>query len=211
MFYFLSLYMQDVLGYSALKTGVGYLAIAGSIIVAAGAAQSLIGQVPESRIVMTVGMGLAACGLIYFAQIKPDGTYVGTLLPGFLLAGVGLGLSFVPVTIGAMSGVVPNEAGVASGLITTTQQIGGALGVAVLSTIAVSATTRFIGAHGQTANVMTNALDHGFSVAFWFGAVFAGIGCLVAYFGMDRTRITGTFPSQPEIEERPTAVEPLSQ
>ncbi len=209
MFYFLSLYMQEVLGYSALKTGVGYLAIAVSIIVAAGAAQSLVAKFGV-RIVMTVGMGLAACGLIYFAQIKPDGTYLGTLLPGFLLAGVGLGLSFVPVTIGAMSGVVPNEAGVASGLITTTQQIGGALGVAVLSTIAVSATTRFIGAHGQTANVMTNALNHGFSVAFWFGAVFAGIGCLVAYFGMDRTRITGTFPTQPEIEERPTAVEPLS-
>ena len=149
MFYFLSLYMQQVLGYSALRTGVGYLAIAGSIIVAAGAAQSLVAKFGV-RLVMTMGMALAAGGLIYFAQISPHGTYLGTLLPGFLLAGVGLGLSFVPVTIGAMSGVVPNEAGVASGLITTTQQIGGALGVAVLSTIAVSATTRFIGAHGQS-------------------------------------------------------------
>ncbi len=209
MFYFLSLYMQEVLGYSALKTGIGYLAIAISIIVAAGAAQSLVAKLGV-RLVMTVGMGLAACGLIYFAQISPDGTYVGTLLPGFLLAGVGLGLSFVPVTIGAMSGVVPNEAGVASGLITTTQQIGGALGVAVLSTIAVSATTRFIGAHGQSARVMTNALNHGFSVAFWFGALFAGIGCLIAYFGMDKTRIAAELPSQPVIEERPAQVEPSS-
>ena len=209
MFYFLSLYMQQVLGYSALKTGVGYLAIAGSIIVAAGAAQSLVAKFGV-RLVMTVGMGLAAGGLVYFAQISPHGTYVGTLLPGFLLAGVGLGLSFVPVTIGAMTGVVPNEAGVASGLITTTQQIGGALGVAVLSTIAVSATTRFIGAHGQTPDVMTDALNHGFSVAFWFGAVFAGIGCLIALFGLAGTRLTGAPAAEPAIEEPPTAVETAS-
>ena len=170
MFYFLSLYMQQVLGYSALKTGVGYLAIAGAIIVAAGAAQSLVAKIGV-RLVMTVGMALAAGGLIYFAQISPEGTYLGTLLPGFLLAGVGLGLSFVPVTIGAVSGVAPNEAGVASGLITTTQQIGGALGVAVLSSLAVSATARFIGSHAHGPSTMADALTHGFSIAFWFGAV----------------------------------------
>ena len=209
MFYFLSLYMQQVLGYSALKTGVGYLAIAGSIIVAAGAAQSLVAKFGV-RLVMTAGMGLAAGGLIYFAQITPHGTYLGTLLPGFLLAGVGLGLSFVPVTIGAMTGVVHEEAGVASGLITTTQQIGGALGVAVLSTIAVSATTRFTVARGHTPDVMTNALNHGFSVAFWFGAVFAGIGCLIAFFGMDSTRITGAVASEPALEERTTQVQQAS-
>jgi MFS family permease len=131
-------------------------------------------------------------------------------LPGFLLAGVGLGLSFVPVTIGAMSGVAHEEAGVASGLITTTQQIGGALGVAVLSTIAVSATTRFIGTHGHEPAVMVNALNHGFSIAFWFGAVFAGIGCLIAFFGMERTRITGAAAAAPPVEERPTQVQPVS-
>jgi EmrB/QacA subfamily drug resistance transporter len=209
MFYFLSLYMQQVLGYSALKTGVGYLAIAGAIIIAAGAAQSLVARFGV-RLVMTVGMALAAGGLIYFAQISPHGTYLGTLLPGFLLAGVGLGLSFVPVTIGAMSGVVPGEAGVASGLITTTQQIGGALGVAVLSTIAVSATTRFIGGHGHAHGVMTEALNHGFSVAFWFGAVFAGIGCLIAFFGMVGLRPTEAPASGRATEEPRTAFEPAS-
>jgi predicted MFS family arabinose efflux permease len=208
MFYFLSLYMQQVLGYSALRTGVGYLSIAGAIIVAAGAAQSLVAKIGV-RLVMTRGMALAAGGLIYFAQISPHGTYLGTLLPGFLLAGVGLGLSFVPVTIGAVSGVAPNEAGVASGLITTTQQIGGALGVAVLSSLAVSATTRFIDSHEHAPLAMTAALTHGFSIAFWFGAVFAGIGCLVAFFGMDHTRMTGALASEPGVEERPTELEPL--
>jgi predicted MFS family arabinose efflux permease len=210
MFYFLSLYMQQVLGYSALKTGVGYLAIAGAIIVAAGGAQSLVAKFGV-RLVMTLGMALAAVGLIYFAQISPHGTYLGTLLPGFLLAGVGLGLSFVPVTIGAMSGVAHEEAGVASGLITTTQQIGGALGVAVLSTIAISATTRFIGAHGHGAAVTTDALNHGFSVAFWFGAAFAGIGCLIAFIGMTGTRVSGAVATwEPAMEEPPPAFEPAS-
>jgi MFS family permease len=159
---------------------------------------------------MTVGMALAAGGLIYFAQISPHGTYLGTLLPGFLLAGVGLGLSFVPVTIGAMSGVIPGEAGVASGLITTTQQIGGALGVAVLSTIAVSATTRFIDGHGHAQGVMTEALNHGFSIAFWVGAVFAGIGCLIAFFGMVGLRPTEAPASGEATEEQRTAFEPAS-
>ena len=199
MFYFLSLYMQQVLGYSALRTGVGYLTIAFAIIIAAGAAQTLVARVGV-RNVMTVGMVLAAGGLIYFTQITPQGTYVGTLLPGFLLAGVGLGLSFVPVTIGAVSGVTPDEAGVASGLITTTQQIGGALGVAVLSTIAVSVTTRFASTHGHGQQEAIAGLNHGFSVAFWFGALFAGLGALIAFFGMRRSQTTAGIGSESERE-----------
>jgi EmrB/QacA subfamily drug resistance transporter len=186
MFYFLSLYMQEVLGYSALRTGVGYLTIAFAIIIAAGAAQALVARLGV-RNVMTVGMVLASGGLVYFTQISPHGTYVGTLLPGFLLAGVGLGLSFVPVTIGAVSGVTADEAGVASGLITTTQQIGGALGVAVLSTIAVSATTKFASSHGHGRQEVIAGLNHGFSTAFWFGVVFAATGAVIAFFGMSRS------------------------
>jgi predicted MFS family arabinose efflux permease len=207
MFYFLSLYMQQVLGYSALKTGIGYLSIAGAIIVAAGAAQALVAKL-GIRVVMSIGMALAAGGLVYFAQISPHGTYLGTLLPGFLLAGVGLGLSFVPVTIGAVSGVAPHEAGVASGLITTTQQIGGALGVAVLSTIAVSATTRFLGSHGHGPLAQVNALNHGFSIAFWFGAGFAAIGCLVAIFGTRGIVAIGAVEPGPVLEEPFTQIEP---
>ena len=155
-------------------------------------------------------MTLAAGGLIYFAQISPHGTYLGTLLPGFLLAGVGLGLSFVPVTIGAMSGVAHEEAGVASGLITTTQQIGGALGVAVLSTLAVSATTRFIGAHGHEALVQTNALNHGFSIAFWFGAVFAGIGPSLPFSPWTALVSPGPFHRRHRSKSAPIQVEPVT-
>jgi EmrB/QacA subfamily drug resistance transporter len=198
MFYFLSLYMQDVLGYSALRTGIGYLAIASAIIIAAGAAQALVAKVGV-RNVMTVGMVLASGGLVYFTQISPQGTYLGTLLPGFLLAGVGLGLSFVPVTIGAMSGVVSDQAGVASGLITTTQQIGGALGVAVLSTIAISVTTRFATSHGPGHQEAIAGLNHGFSIAFWFGAMFAAVGAVIAFFGMSGVHATGDIGNLSEV------------
>jgi EmrB/QacA subfamily drug resistance transporter len=199
MFYFLSLYMQEVLGYSALRTGIGYLTIAIAIIIAAGAAQALVAKF-GIRSVMTLGMLLAAGGLVYFTQISPHGSYAATLLPGFLLAGVGLGLSFVPVTIGAVSGVVADEAGVASGLITTTQQIGGALGVAVLSTIAVSATTKFASSHGHGHQQAIAALNHGFSLAFWFGALFAAVGAVVAFFGMKGSEARGDIGLQPALE-----------
>lgn len=182
MFYFLSLYMQQVLGYSPLRTGIGYLSIAGAIIVAAGVAQALVAKIGV-RSVLAVGMLLAAGGLVYFSQITVHGTYAGTLLPGFLLAGTGLGLAFVPVTIGAVSGVRPDEAGVASGLITTTQQVGGALGVAVLSTIAISVSTTYLRTHGHSASAVPSSLTHGFSVAFWFGALMAALGAVVTLFG----------------------------
>ena len=179
MFYLLSLYMQQVLGYSPLRTGVAYLCIAGPIIAAAGVAQVLVARIGV-RAVLSVGMLLSAGGLVYFSQITVHGSFASTLLPGFLLTGVGLGLSFVPVTIGAMSGVVGTQSGVASGLITTTQQVGGALGVAVLSTIALSATRSFADAHHH----MAAALTHGFSIAFWFAALLSLIGALVAALGL---------------------------
>jgi EmrB/QacA subfamily drug resistance transporter len=197
MFYFLSLYMQQVLGYSALRTGIGYLSIAGAIVVAAGAAQALVANIGV-RAVLAIGMLLAAGGLVYFSRISVHGSYVGTLLPGFLLAGTGLGLSFVPVTIGAMSGVPPREAGVASGLITTTQQIGGALGVAVLSTIAVSATTRYLSTRTHVASALPAGLTHGFAIAFLCGAFVAGAGVVVTLLGFTRSASSGR--DAPELE-----------
>ncbi len=186
MFYFLSLYMQQVLSYSALKTGVGYLSVALAIIVASGVAQNLVAKLGV-RSVLAAGMFLAGGGLVYFSQVSVHGSYLGTLLPGFLLAGVGMGLSFVAVTIGAVSGVSPREAGVASGLLNTSQQIGGALGLAVLSTIAVSVTKTFVATRPRNPQVAISGLTHGFSVAFWFGALLAAVGGTVALVGLARS------------------------
>ncbi len=180
MFLLLSLYMPQVLGYSALKTGLAYLAVALTAVVASGIAQALVTKIGV-KVALTIGMVLLGAGLLYFTQISVDGTYVGDLLPGFLLVGVGLGFSFVPVSIAALAGVKPHEAGLASGLINTSQQIGGALGVAILTTVAVTRAENQI-AGGTEARV---AFTSGYGLAFWVGLLFAVVS-LVATFLMLR-------------------------
>ena len=139
MFLMLTLYMQQVLGYSAMKTGVGYLAVAGTAIVWSAVAAQLVTRIGVKP-VLAAGMTSLTAGLVYFTQVSVGGSYLGDLLPGFLLVGFGIGFSFVPISIAALAGVQPAEAGLASGLINTSQQIGGALGIAALSTIATSRT-----------------------------------------------------------------------
>ena len=120
-----------------MKTGVAYLAVAGTAIVWSAVAAQLVTRVGVKP-VLVVGMAALTVGLLYFTQVSVDGSYVSDLLPGFLIIGVGIGFSFVPISIAALAGVQPAEAGLASGLINTSQQIGGALGIAALSTIATS-------------------------------------------------------------------------
>jgi len=170
MFLLLSLYMPQVLGYSALKTGVAYLAVALTAVVASGVAQTVVTRIGV-RVALMIGMILLGLGLLYFTQISVNGTYVGDLLPGFLLVGVGLGFSFVPVSIAALAGVQPQEAGLASGLINTSQQVGGALGVAILTTVAVNRTDNLT----AKGNDRAEALTSGFSLAFWVALLFAVI------------------------------------
>ncbi len=137
MFLMLTLYMQQVLGYSAMTTGVAYLAVAGTAIVWSAVAAQLVTRVGVKP-VLVIGMSMLTAGLVFFTQVSVGGSYVADLLPGFLLIGVGIGFSFVPISIAALAGVQPHEAGLASGLINTSQQIGGALGIAALSTVATS-------------------------------------------------------------------------
>src|ERR671924_1114402 len=139
MFLMLTLYMQQVLGYSAMKTGVAYLAVAGTAIVWSALAAQLVTRVGVKP-VLVVGMSALTAGLVYFTQVSVGGSYLGDLLPGFLLIAIGIGFSYVPISIAALAGVEPAEAGLASGLFNTSQQIGGALGIAALSTIASSQT-----------------------------------------------------------------------
>jgi len=175
MFLMLTLYMQQVLGYSAMETGVAYLAVAGTAIIWSGVAAQLVTRVGVKP-VLVAGMTFLTAGLIFFTQVSVGGSYVTDLLPGFLLIGVGIGFSFVPITIAALAGVEPAEAGLASGLINTSQQIGGALGIAALSTIATSRTDDAVSA----GTAMPSALVDGFTGAFVAGAIIAGIGIVAA-------------------------------
>jgi len=175
MFLMLTLYMQQVLGYSAMKTGVAYLAVAGTAIVWSGVAGQLVTRVGVKP-VLVIGMAMLTAGLLFFTQVSVGGSYVSDLLPGFLLIGVGIGFSFVPISIAALAGVVPSEAGLASGLINTSQQIGGALGIAALSTIATSHTADSVGS-GSSLPV---ALVDGFQSAFLVGSIIAALGVVAA-------------------------------
>jgi EmrB/QacA subfamily drug resistance transporter len=181
MFFLLSLYMQQVLGFTALETGVNYLAVALTAVVASGVAQALVTRAGVKP-VLTAGMLLLAGGLAYFTQISVDGSYFADLFPGFLLIGVGLGFSFVPVSIAALAGVTGKEAGLASGLINTNQQVGGALGLAILTTISTTRTSNLV--EGGVAK--TSALTSGFQLAFWVGVGFALLGLATTLIALKR-------------------------
>jgi EmrB/QacA subfamily drug resistance transporter len=196
MFFLLSLYMQIVLGFSALETGVGYLAVALTAVVASGIAQALVTRIGVKPVLAT-GLTLLGVGLVFFTQVSVDGTYIADLLPGFLFVGVGLGFSFVPVSIAALAGVAGREAGLASGLINTSQQIGGALGLAILTTVSTTRTEDLTPA-GQMPSLQ--ALVDGYSLAFWVAAGFAAISLLTTLLILKRQDL-----ATPEAAHAPAA------
>jgi EmrB/QacA subfamily drug resistance transporter len=197
MFLMLTLYMQQVLGYSAMRTGVAYLAVAGTAIVWSGVAAQLVNRVGVKP-VLIVGMASLTAGLVYFTQVSVGGSYLGDLLPGFLLIAIGLGFSFVPISIAALAGVQPAEAGLASGLINTSQQVGGALGVAVLSTIATSTTSNAV----ESGTGIPFALTDGFQAAFIGAAAIAVVGVFAAVALIRRDDLTPSevFEGEPALE-----------
>src|SRR5439155_27118103 len=140
-FFLLTLYMQEVLHYSAIKTGVAYIGLTLSIIGFSGLAQALVTRIGVRR-VLPVGLALSTVALVLFARLPVHGDYFTDLFPAFLISGVGLAFAFVPMSIGALTGVRQSDAGIASGLINTNQQIGGAIGVAAATTIATTFTGR---------------------------------------------------------------------
>jgi EmrB/QacA subfamily drug resistance transporter len=177
MFFFISLYVQGVLGYTPIKAGLAYLPLAIGIILSAGAASALVTRAGPKPVLIT-GMLLIAAGLLWFSRVHtPGGSYVHDVLGPSLLAAVGLGFAFVPVTIAAMTGTAPQEAGLASGLINASTQIGGALGLAILATIANSR-TKAVALAGQHNPLI--ALTKGFDRAFLVGAGFAIAGAILA-------------------------------
>ena len=183
MFYFISLYMQQVLGYSPIHAGLSYLPLAVTIIVAAGIGGPLVTRFGFKPI-LAAGMLSVSAGLLWFSQVSVGGSFLTDILGASLLAAVGLGFGFVTSTIAAVSGVDQREQGVASGLINTSQQIGGALGLAVLSTIATSRTDAVMATGHST---LANGLTEGFQSAFLGGAVIALLG-FVATLVLIRSR-----------------------
>jgi EmrB/QacA subfamily drug resistance transporter len=194
MFLMLTLYMQQVLGYSAMKTGVAYLAVAGSAIFWSALAAQLVNRIGVKP-VLAIGMTALSAGLLFFTQVSVGGSYLGDLLPGFLLIAVGLGFSFVPISIAALAGVQPAEAGLASGLINTSQQIGGALGIAALSAISTSIADDRV----ASGSALPFALTDGFQAAFIAAAAVALLGILVALVVVRRS----------DLEQPVAEVEPL--
>jgi predicted MFS family arabinose efflux permease len=184
-FFLLTLYMQQVLHYSALKTGVAYISLTLTIIVFSGVAQALVNRVGV-RWVLPVGLGLSTAALVLFAQLPVHGHYFSNLCPAFVISGLGLALGFVPMSIGALTGVRPADAGVASGLINTTQQVGGAIGVAIATTVATTLTAQFVDSHTGSSPLSAAALTHGFQGAFYVLAGIAGAGALLAALLLER-------------------------
>jgi EmrB/QacA subfamily drug resistance transporter len=176
-FFLLTLYVQQVLGYSALKTGLTFLATAGTVVLVAGFSQALVTRVGP-RPVMAVGLALITGGMLWYTQIPVKGSFVTHLLPGYLMVGVGMAFAFIPMSIAALAGVEPQEAGLASGLINSAQQIGGALGVAIASTVAFTHTKTLLASGHSHAQAATS----GFALGFWVIAgvsAAAVVACLV--------------------------------
>ena len=188
-FFLLTLYMQQVLGYSAMRTGVAYVATTVTLVIVAIAAQSLVTRIGP-RVVLAAGLLSVSASLFLYARLPVTGSYVSDLLPAFLLSGIGLGLTFVPIQISSLTGVRPGEAGAASGMINTSQQIGGAVGLAAITTIATTVATNYIASHALSAATAATALVHGFQVAFYvlLGVALAGVVLTVTL--LRDTRVT---------------------
>jgi EmrB/QacA subfamily drug resistance transporter len=176
-FFLLTQYVQYVLGYSPLKTGITFLATAGTVVVVAGLSQWLCTKIGVKPVLVT-GMVLNTIALVWYTQISVDGTYARDLLGGYLLFGFGLAFAFIPVSIAALAGVGPREAGLASGILNTGQQVGGAIGVAIATSVAVSHTTHLL----QTGDSQPAALTSGYALAFWVIAGISAAGALAAIF-----------------------------
>jgi EmrB/QacA subfamily drug resistance transporter len=180
MFFFISLYLQQILHYDALKAGFAYLPLALLIIVSAGIASQMVTRV-GFKPVLIAGLVLITGALLWFSRVSaPGGSYLGDVLFPSMLAAVGLGFAFVAVTIGAVAGTRERDAGLASGLINTSQQVGGALGLAILAAVANASTDN---ASSNISHLV--ALNHGFRVAFLVGAGFALTGAVLAALLID--------------------------
>jgi EmrB/QacA subfamily drug resistance transporter len=183
-FFLLTLYLQDVLHYSAVQSGAAFAAFALSVVVVSNVAQVVVGRIGV-RPTLTIGLLLSAVSVAALTRLPVDGHYFWDLFPWFVLGGAGMGLSFVPVTIASLTGVDRSDAGVASGLVNTSRQIGGAIGIAAISAIAATSSSNYADSHGVSAAA---ALDHGFRTGLYVLTGLLLVGAGVA-FGLVRSAV----------------------
>ncbi len=196
MFFFLTLYMQNVLGYSPIQTGVAYLPLTAGVGIAAGVSSQLLSRI-GTRPVIVAGSLIAAAGVYWLSRIPVDGSYVTDLLPGMMVMSIGLGAVFVAVTTAANAGVPADKAGLAAALLNASQQVGGALGLAIFSAIATSRTSDLLASHTPPAEALTS----GFQRALLASSIFLVAAAVVAL----RTTNTRGEEQQPGTEKAPDA------
>ncbi|WP_406265728.1 MFS transporter [Actinacidiphila glaucinigra] len=187
LFLFLTYYLQVVQGYSALKTGFAFLPmIAGMITGSTQIGARLMTRV-RPRLLMAPGFLVAGLGMLLLTQLSVDTSYAGLILPAEILLGLGMGTAFMPAMSLATHGVEPRDAGVASAMVNTSQQVGGAIGTALLNTIAASATTSWVAAHAAEARTLGKqgfinaAAVHGYSTAIWWAVGILALSALIAF------------------------------
>jgi EmrB/QacA subfamily drug resistance transporter len=202
-FFLLTLYMQDVLRYSAVETGTAFLAFALTVVVMSNLAQVIVGRVGV-RATLTAGLLASAASVAALARLPVDGQYFWDLFPAFVLGGAGMGLSFVPVTIASLTGVSRSDAGIASGLVNTSRQIGGAVGLAAVSAIAAASTSAFADAHG-VGTTSTAALDHGFRTGLYVLVGLLVVGAAIAGTLVRPQPVTVEAAPEHEVEPLPEA------
>ena len=202
-FFLLTLYMQQVLHYSALETGVAYIGLTVTIIAFSSVAQGFVTKVGVRR-VLPSGLALSTVAFVLFAQLPVHGHYFWNLFPALIVSGLGLAFIFIPMSIGALTGARPADAGIASGLINTTQQIGGAIGVAAATTIATTFTNQYVHSHAGSAALSGPALTHGFQIAFYVLAGTAAAGAALASLLIESQSPQPA--RKPEVRERQVAV-----
>jgi EmrB/QacA subfamily drug resistance transporter len=177
-FFLLTLYLQEVLEFSAVQTGAAFSAFALSVVVTSNLAQAVVGRLGV-RSTLTTGLLLSAVSVAALTRLPVEGQYFWDLFPWFVLGGAGMGLSFVPVTIASLTGVERSDAGVASGLINTSRQIGGALGIAAVSAIAATSSANYADAHAGVSSSV--ALDHGLGTGLDVLTALLVLGALLAF------------------------------
>jgi EmrB/QacA subfamily drug resistance transporter len=175
VFFFCTLYLQQVLGYSALKTGVAYLPLSLTIIGASAVASRFVDRFTPKP-VLVAGLLISTAGFVLLTRVTGHGDYASDVLPAMIVLGTGLGMSFVPITIAATNGVSAGDSGLASGLLNTTQQVGGSLGLAILSSVSTSRATSAL----HDGSPLPAALTHGFKGAFTVAAALCAAGVVVA-------------------------------